>query len=281
MFKNIAIVGVGLIGGSFAKSAKKLALCSKIFGVDNNPDFLNTAKNIGLIDDFGTLEEVIPLCDVVIVAIPVNATRKLLPQILNLCTHQLVFDAGSTKAGICASVQNHVHRANFIAAHPIAGTENSGPEAAVEGLYEGKMNIICDAHLSNPDLLQKALQFFNALQMKTLFMDAEEHDRHIAYVSHLSHISSFVLGQTVLEIEKDEKNIFNMAGSGFASTVRLAKSSPQMWAPIFQQNKEALSTALSAYIQNLQNFKNLIEQEEGEKLIELMTDVNRIRKVIG
>jgi prephenate dehydrogenase len=281
MFKNIAIVGVGLIGGSFAKSAKKLALCSKIFGVDNNPDFLNTAKNIGLIDDFGTLEEVIPLCDVVIVAIPVNATRKLLPQILNLCTHQLVFDAGSTKAGICASVQNHVHRANFIAAHPIAGTENSGPEAAVEGLYEGKMNIICEANLSNPDLLQKALQFFNALQMKTLFMDAEEHDRHIAYVSHLSHISSFVLGQTVLEIEKDEKNIFNMAGSGFASTVRLAKSSPQMWAPIFQQNKEALSTALSAYIQNLQNFKNLIEQEEGEKLIELMTDVNRIRKVIG
>ena len=193
----------------------------------------------------------------------------------------MVFDAGSTKAGICASVQNHVHRANFIAAHPIAGTENSGPEAAVEGLYEGKMNIICEANLSNPDLLQKALQFFNALQMKTLFMDAEEHDRHIAYVSHLSHISSFVLGQTVLEIEKDEKNIFNMAGSGFASTVRLAKSSPQMWAPIFQQNKEALSTALSAYIQNLQNFKNLIEQEEGEKLIELMTDVNRIRKVIG
>ena len=281
MFNTIGIVGVGLIGGSFAKSAKKLNLCSKILGVDTNLNYLNTAKNIGLIDDFGSLEEVIPLCDLIIVAIPVNATRAVLPQILNLCTHQLVFDAGSTKAGICASVQNHVHRANFIAAHPIAGTENSGPEAAVEGLYEGKMNIICDAHLSNPDLLQKALQFFNALQMKTLFMDAEEHDRHIAYVSHLSHISSFVLGQTVLEIEKDEKNIFNMAGSGFASTVRLAKSSPQMWAPIFQQNKEALSTALSAYIQNLQNFKTLIEQEEGEKLIELMTDVNRIRKVIG
>lgn len=281
MFNTIGIVGVGLIGGSFAKSAKKLNLCSKILGVDTNLNYLNTAKNIGLIDDFGSLEEVIPLCDLIIVAIPVNATRAVLPQILNLCTHQLVFDAGSTKAGICASVQNHVHRANFIAAHPIAGTENSGPEAAVEGLYEGKMNIICDAHLSNPDLLQKALQFFNALQMKTLFMDAEEHDRHIAYVSHLSHISSFVLGQTVLEIEKDEKNIFNMAGSGFASTVRLAKSSPQMWAPIFQQNKEALSTALSAYIQNLQNFKTLIEQEDGEKLIELMTDVNRIRKVIG
>jgi len=281
MFNTIGIVGVGLIGGSFAKSAKKLNLCSKILGVDTNPNYLNTAKNIRLIDDFASLEEVIPLCDLIIVAIPVNATRAVLPQILNLCTHQLVFDAGSTKAGICASVQNHVHRANFIAAHPIAGTENSGPEAAVEGLYEGKMNIICDAHLSNPDLLQKALQFFNALQMKTLFMDAEEHDRHIAYVSHLSHISSFVLGQTVLEIEKDEKNIFNMAGSGFASTVRLAKSSPQMWAPIFQQNKEALSTALSAYIQNLQNFKTLIEQEDGEKLIELMTDVNRIRKVIG
>lgn len=281
MFKTIGIVGVGLIGGSFAKSAKKLGLCEKIIGIDINPDYLQTAKNLGLIDEFGALETMVTLCDFIIVAIPVNATRAVLPKILNLCTNQIVVDAGSTKAGICGSVKNHVHRANFIAAHPIAGTENSGPEAAVEGLYEGKMNIICESNLSNPEFLQKAIAFFNALQMKTLFMDAEEHDRHIAYVSHLSHISSFVLGQTVLEIEKDEKNIFNMAGSGFASTVRLAKSSPQMWAPIFQQNKDALSTALSAYIQNLQNFKNLIEQEEGEKLIELMTDVNRIRKVIG
>lgn len=277
---NIGVLGIGLIGGSFALALKKCGWAKMVFGIDHNPNHLEVAQQLQIIDDSGKLEEVLPQVDVLIIAIPVDATREVLSQILDLTDKQVIIDAGSTKSALCASVKQHPKRQQYVAAHPIAGTENSGPEAAFAELYTGKVNIICDKNDSSTEALALALEMFNHLQMKTHFMGADEHDRHIAYVSHLSHISSFVLGQTVLEIEKDEKNIFNMAGSGFASTVRLAKSSPDMWSPIFVQNKAALSEALDAYIQNLTTFKKLLDSGNPDELHRIMKEANRIRKVL-
>lgn len=272
------ILGVGLIGGSAALALKKHG--AKIVGFDQNENHLKKALALGLIDEIGHNNTYQGL-DYLIIAIPVNATKLVLPEILEEIDSQTtVIDMGSTKSGICNAVRNHPKRGNFVAAHPIAGTENSGPEAAIEDLFKNKVNIICEKDKSATAHHKKALDFFELLQMKCLEMDADEHDRHIAFVSHLSHISSFVLGQTVLEIEKDEKNIFNMAGSGFASTVRLAKSSPEMWGPIFQQNKSALLEALQAYTANLEAFKEKIENDDIEGLIKTMEEVNRIRKVL-
>lgn len=277
---KIAIVGVGLIGGSFALACKKNALCKQVIGVDLNPAHLATALSLGIIDEVLTLDQAIKEAQLVVIAIPVNATRMLLPLILSKINTQLVVDLGSTKSGICKEVAQHVNRAFFVAAHPIAGTENSGPEAAIANLFENKTTIICNSNETGREQLKLIEQLFNGMEMKLAYMDAEEHDRHIAYVSHLSHISSFVLGKTVLEIEKDEQNIFTMAGSGFASTVRLAKSSPDMWAPIFQQNKPALKQALAAYIKNLQLFQELIEAGDEAALKAIMIEANAIRKVI-
>lgn len=276
--KTIGVIGIGLIGGSAALCLKNKGY--HLIGFDQNDKHLETALSIGLIDEIGELGNYNGI-DVLIVAIPVDAAKLVLSDILNSVEqHTTVLDMGSTKSGICKSVETHQNRSQFVAAHPIAGTENSGPEAAIPDLFEGKVNIICDADKSGSEHLSSAETLFEALGLRCLQMNPEEHDRHIAFVSHLSHISSFVLGQTVLEIEEDEKNIFNMAGSGFASTVRLAKSSPQMWGPIFQQNKPALLEALEAYINNLQDFKKNIENEDQEALIKTMSDVNRIRNVL-
>jgi len=192
----------------------------------------------------------------------------------------LVFDVGSTKENICKKVVKHSKRVNFVAVHPIAGTEFSGPEAAIYNLFDGKVNIICDKELSSKQSIEKTMAIFNRLNMRTIFMNSKEHDKHIAYVSHLSHISSFMLGKTVLEIEKDEKNIFDMAGSGFESTVRLAKSSPKMWSPIFVGNKDNVLTSLDGFIKNLQEFKIMIENEDTEGLQNSMLDSNYIKEIL-
>jgi prephenate dehydrogenase len=192
----------------------------------------------------------------------------------------VVIDTGSTKSAICKSVANHPKRNQLVAAHQIAGTENSGPSAALAGLFAGKTNIICEKLKSSENALRKAQEIFDALELNTIFMEAEEHDKHVAYVSHLSHVSSFLLGQTVLDIEKDEKNIFNLAGSGFASTVRLAKSSPEMWAPIFEQNSEYLSQALLEYIMHLQRFHYHLMKHDTKELLNTMKNANEIRRIL-
>ena len=265
-----------------AISLRKRGFAQEFLGFDNNKAHLEQAESLGLIDaGYDSITPLLEHCDLILLSIPVNHAKKILPAILDqLRPHQTVIDCGSTKSGICASVVGHANRTCYVAAHPIAGTENNGPSAAIDGLYDGKVNIICEKDLSGPDNLKQAELLFQALKMKTLFMEAEEHDRHIAYVSHISHISSFVLGKTVLEIEKDEENIFNMAGSGFASTVRLAKSSPSMWAPIFEQNSQYLSEALNAYIQNLVEFKRMIDEGRTADLFEWMTQTNEIRRVL-
>jgi prephenate dehydrogenase len=277
----VGIIGLGLIGGSLAISLKKRGFASKIIGVDKNEIHCKKAIKLGFVDETCALNQILSKVDTVILAIPVDAGRQLLPFLLDTVkTNQAIIDMGSTKEGICKIADEHPNRKYFVASHPIAGTENAGPSAAFDGLYDGKITIICDENKSDISALKVCKDLYNTLNMKQLNMSAEEHDRHIAYVSHLSHITSFVLGQTVLEIEKEEKHIFNMAGSGFASTVRLAKSSPDMWAPIFEQNKEHLSNALDTYIRNLQQFKNSIDQGNKDDLHALMSDVNDIRRVL-
>ncbi|MEO0902707.1 MAG: prephenate dehydrogenase, partial [Bacteroidota bacterium] len=252
---KIAIVGVGLIGGSFAKDIQRVWPDSKIVGIDSNQEHLQEALELGLIHDKGDYT-ILSNVAMVLVTIPVNALVEELPKVLDASGDEtVVIDAGSTKSLICKKVENHPKRRNFLACHPIAGTEFSGPSAAIEGLYEGKTNIICEVEKTAFKLQEKALELFQGMGMRIRYMNPVAHDKHIAYVSHLSHISSFMLGKTVIEKEKNERDIFDMAGSGFESTVRLAKSSPDMWTPIFEQNKDNVVETLEEYIQNLEQFK--------------------------
>ena len=278
---QLAIIGVGLIGGSFAKDFKQLYPESHITGIDQNQAHLEEALSLGIIDKIGELQEV-ATASLVFVAIPVDATLSLLPKILDLVpSDTVVIDAGSTKATLCKALIGHPKRRNYLAAHPIAGTEFSGPSAAIAGLYKGKTNIICEVEQTAFKLQEKALAVFNAMGMRIRYMNAAAHDTHIAYVSHLSHISSFMLGKTVIEKEKNERDIFDMAGSGFESTVRLAKSSPAMWAPIFKDNKTAVLEALSEYINNLKGFETLIKNDDFEGVFTQMEDTNKIKEILS
>jgi prephenate dehydrogenase len=275
------IVGLGLIGGSMAIDLRKAGVATALMGVEQNKSNAARALELGLVDEILPLEEAVLQSDLVITAIPVNAIRSVLLKALDLIsTDTVIVDTGSTKSQICKAIENHAKRSQFIAAHPIAGTENSGPDAAFSGLFVNKTNIICEQEKSSAKALELAQQIFAALEMRTIFMDPVEHDKHVAYVSHLSHVSSFLLGQTVLDIEQDEKNIFNLAGSGFASTVRLAKSSPDMWAPIFEQNAEYLSQALLEYIMHLQRFQYHLMKRDVNELHKIMTQANKIRKTL-
>lgn len=275
-----AIVGLGLIGGSIGLDLRKTGVATKLWGVDLNNGNAKRALERELVDKIVSLEEAAQ-ADLIITAIPVNSIRTLVLKILDLIgENTIIIDTGSTKSQICQAIGHHAKRAQFVAAHPLAGTENSGPDAAFNGLFNGKTNIICEKEKSSDDALRVAHDIFEALGMRTIFMDPVEHDKHVAYVSHLSHVSAFLLGQTVLDIEQDEKNIFNLAGSGFASTVRLAKSSPDMWAPIFEQNAEYLSQALLEYIMHLQKFQYHLMKRDVNELHRIMTEANRIRKVL-
>jgi prephenate dehydrogenase len=275
------IIGIGLIGGSIAIDLRKAGVATELFGVELNKVNGARALELGLVDEILSLEEAVAKSDLIITAIPVNSIRTVLIKVLDIIGDDvIVIDTGSTKTQICKAIENHPRRSQFIAAHPLAGTENSGPDAAFSGLFDQKTNIICEQEKSSAKALEVADRIFSTLGMRTIFMDPIEHDKHVAYVSHLSHVSAFLLGQTVLDIEKDEKNIFNLAGSGFASTVRLAKSSPDMWAPIFEQNAEYLSQALLEYIMQLQKFQYHLMKRDVKELHRIMVDANRIRKVL-
>ncbi|APG66234.1 prephenate dehydrogenase [Tenacibaculum todarodis] len=279
--KNIYLIGVGLIGGSFAIDIKKNNPETVIYGIDANEDHLDEALAIGIIQEKAVLDD-IEKADLVIVSIPVDATVKLLPTILDKISDTgLVVDAGSTKEAICKAVEHHPKRRNYLACHPIAGTENSGPTAAISGLYVGKTNIICEVEKTTFKLQEKALKLFTEIGMRIRYMDAVSHDKHIAYVSHLSHISAFMLGKTVIDKERNERDIFDMAGSGFRSTVRLAKSSPAMWTPIFEQNKENVIETLEEYISNLQHFKKLMEQDNFSEIFNEMENTNYIKQILN
>ena len=277
---KVGVLGIGLIGGSLALAARKHIPDVEIFGLDKNEDHLNRSIAIKLID-FKLKSVDLKLMDLLLITIPVDAASKEIVSFLDVVhDNGLVIDFGSTKASICDQVALHSKRGQFLATHPIAGTEFSGPDAAMEDLFLNKTQILCETHKTRPDLLEWAENWFRKMGMQIRPMDPTEHDQHIAYVSHLSHISSFMLGKTVVEKEKNEKTIFEMAGSGFESTVRLAKSSPDMWIPIFNQNKHNILETLSEYINNLNQFKNLLEANEYSKLYHQIEAINGIREIL-
>jgi len=277
---KVVVIGLGLIGGSFAKDVRELHPGARLIGVDHSEAHIKEALALGIIDDTGDLSS-LGDADVVFVAIPVNALLGELPKLLDRVGDQtVVMDAGSTKRLICEAVQGHPNRRNFLACHPIAGTEFSGPSAALSGLYREKTMIICEVEKTAFKLQERALALIQGMGMRIRYMNPQAHDRHIAYVSHLSHISSFMLGKTVIDKERNERDIFDMAGSGFESTVRLAKSSPDMWAPIFEQNRDNVVETLDEYIQNLIGFKQMIADGDFEKVHEEMSNTNKIKQIL-
>ncbi|ROH97976.1 prephenate dehydrogenase [Chryseobacterium daecheongense] len=278
---KISIIGVGLIGGSIALKLREKGIANFIYGIDNNDKHLNEALDLKIIDAKVDLEYGIKNSDLIIVAIPVDGARKILPDVLDLISDdQTVMDAGSTKAGIVNAVKNHPKRSRFVAFHPMWGTENSGPKSAIAESFSGKAGVICNKEESAQDALDLVEKIIENLDMHKIYMNAEDHDIHTAYISHISHITSYALANTVLEKEREEETIFQLASSGFSSTVRLAKSHPEMWVPIFKQNKENVLDVLNEHISQLRKFKAALEKENYEYLEELIKNANKIRGIL-
>ena len=277
---KIGIIGLGLIGGSIATDLRKRGFASQILGHDASKLHAETALKFGLVDSLSSLDELIKNSELIIMAIPGDATLKLLPKVLDQVTTQVVCDVASIKSQICERVKYHQNRKQFVATHPMAGTEHSGPWAAKSGLFDGKASIFCDAEDSDEACLRVVHQMYECLNMRVLYMSGFNHDVHAAYVSHISHISSFALALTVLEKEKNEKNIFDLASGGFDSTVRLAKSDAEMWAPIFNHNADNVLTVLNTYIDSLNQFKTAIENRDREGLIHMISKANRIKRAL-
>ena len=277
---KVGIIGVGLIGGSLALSAREYIPDVEIYGSNRSETNLQKSLDLGLIDH--RLEDtLIKEMDIILLAIPVDIAMDRLVDLLDeVNDNGLIMDFGSTKGAICEQVALHSKRGQFLATHPIAGTEHSGPSAALPDLFRDKIQILCETQKTRPDLLEWAQDWFKKIGMNLREMDPIEHDQHITYVSHLSHISSYMLGKTVIEKEKDHSAIFDLAGSGFSSTVRLAKSSPNMWIPIFKQNKENISGTLSQYIKNLSQFKYLLEADKFDELHQQIVEINSIREIL-
>ncbi|MDR6919333.1 MULTISPECIES: prephenate dehydrogenase [Chryseobacterium] len=278
---KISIIGAGLIGGSMALKLREKGIASFIYGIDHNQQHINEALELKIIDEGADLEQGVRNSDLIIIAVPVDAARKLLPGVLDLISdHQTVMDAGSTKAGIVNAVKNHPKRSRFVAFHPMWGTENNGPKSAIAESFSGKAGVICNKEESANDALETVEKIVEALDMHMIYMDAKDHDIHTAYISHISHITSYALANTVLEKEREEETIFQLASSGFSSTVRLAKSHPEMWVPIFKQNKENVLDVLNEHITQLRKFKSALEKENYEYLEELISNANRIRGIL-
>jgi prephenate dehydrogenase len=279
----ITIVGIGLIGGSLAVDLRKRKIADKIIGVESNLRHCNIAELTGLVDETDTLENAIEKSDMIILSTPVNTNSKLLPLILDRIkgTSKVVTDMGSTKLGVANAAENHPARGQFVAAHPMAGTEYSGPLAAIGKLFDYKNVIICDKELSDSDALEKVEKMFNILNMKKVYMNSREHDISVAYVSHISHITSFSLALSVLEKEQEEENILTLAGGGFDSTVRLAKSSGDTWAPIFLENSSRILEVMETYIEKMNIFKKMIHEKDVEGLKNVMEEANKIRKILN
>ena len=278
--KQIAIVGIGLIGGSLAIQLHEKKLSSRLIGVDVNAEHAQQAMELELVDEVMNLDDAIASSDVVVLAIPVDKLVELLPSLMDKIDQQIVIDLGSTKSQSIEAIKNHPKRGRYVATHPMWGTEYSGPQAAVRGAFENKAVIICNAEESDTDALEWVKGMYKKIGMHLLEMEAKAHDLHAAYISHISHITSFALANTVLQKEKEEQAIFELASAGFESTVRLAKSNPAMWVPIFMQNKENVLDVLKEHIVQLTRFKESIEKDDNEYLMRLIEDANKIRRII-
>lgn len=280
-FMTVTIVGTGLIGGSMAIALRDLGIATKIIGVDANENHARRAVELKITDESADLKTAIEQSKLVILSIPVHAAEELLPRVMDMVTGQaVVMDVSSTKQTIIKAVSSHPKRTRFVATHPMWGTENSGPEAAVKGAFTGKVTVISDKDHSDADAVEMVENIYKQLGMRILYMDAASHDVHAAYVSHISHITSFALANTVLEKEKEEDAIFAMASAGFESTVRLAKSNPAMWVQIFMQNRENVLDVLNEHISQLRKFKSCLEKENEEYLEQLIINANQIKKIL-
>jgi prephenate dehydrogenase len=276
----VTIIGIGLIGGSMALALKEKRFASRIIGVESNEQHREEALALGLVDEIMELDSAITKSDIIIIAVPVSVADNIIVSILDKVTKQVVIDVGSTKKSICDAAATSKNQKRFVASHPMWGTEYSGPRAAVKDAFENTAVIICNKENNDADALQTAEKMYELLGMRLLYMDADAHDLHAAYVSHISHITSFALANTVLEKEREEDAIFDMASAGFESTVRLAKSSSAMWVPIFQQNRENVLDVLNEHITQLKKFKSCLEKENYTYLLELIENANKIKKVL-
>ncbi|MFT3902319.1 MAG: prephenate dehydrogenase [Niabella sp.] len=278
--KKIAIIGTGLIGGSMALKLHERKLSSKLIGVEANAENARKALELELVDEILPLEEAIDEAQVIVFAVPVNTMISLLPKVLDRVTDQIVLDMGSIKRQLLEVVKDHPKRGRYIATHPMWGTEYSGPEAAMRGAFEGKAVIICDKKHSDADVAEWVEKMYTKIGMRIVEMEAASHDLHVAYVSHISHITSFALANTVLEKEKAEHAIFEIASAGFESTVRLAKSNAAMWVPILLQNKENVTDVLNEHIEQLTRFRDSIAHNDKEQLQQLIFNANKIKRII-
>lgn len=280
---TVTVIGIGLIGGSLMIDLRKRGFADKIIGVDTNVQHRNIALLCGLVDETDTLENAVGKSELIILATPVNANCLMLPGILDLIdgTKKVVTDMGSTKCSIADISKNHPNRGRFVAAHPMAGTEYSGPLAAIGKLFDYKTAIICDRELSDPDALETVEKMMDMLNMRKVYMNSVDHDVHVAYISHISHITSFSLALSVLEKEQEEQNILALAGGGFESTVRLAKSNGDTWAPIFVENAEPILQVMDTYIKKMKMFRKMIAEKDINGLKSIMEEANKIRKILN
>lgn len=278
---KVCVIGLGLIGGSFALAVKKHSLAERIYGVDASPRNAAKALELGLVDEVIELDQASEVADLIAIATPVDTIPQIAIKLLNCVgDKQVVMDMGSTKEELCELISQHPHRTRFVAAHPMWGTEHSGPEAAVEGAFAGCNTVICEAERSDDDAVAKVESIFKAIGSKMMYMSAEKHDTHAAYVSHISHITSFILATTVLEKERESETILNLAGGGFESTVRLAKSSAEMWIPILMQNKYNVLDVLREYIHQLEIFRKALEKDNRDEIRQTIERANTIRKIL-
>ncbi len=278
---NVCIIGLGLIGGSFALALRKHSLAERIFGVEASPTNAAKALSLGLVDEIVEAEQAVEVADIIAIATPVDTIPQLAIKLLNhINDTQVVFDMGSTKEELCEIISQHPRRGRFVATHPMWGTEHSGPEAAVEGAFEGCNLVLCETEKSADNAVATIEQLFTQIGMKLMYMSAEKHDTHAAYVSHISHITSFILATTVLEKERESDTILDLAGGGFESTVRLAKSSPKMWIPILMQNKYNILDVLREYIHQLEIFRKALEKDNRDDIRQTIERANTIRKIL-
>ena len=277
---RLAVIGIGLMGGSLALSLKKKGFVTNVIGVDNNPDHQAEALRLGIVDEIRSLEDAVKLSDIIAIATPVNIAEKLLPSVLDLVDEQIVFDLGSTKEAVAQIASAHAKKGRFVPTHPMWGTEFSGPSAAQSDAFENKATVICNKEQVDADALLTVERLYTTLGMHIVSMNATKHDIHVAYVSHISHITSFALANTVLEKEKESDNIFELASGGFDSTVRLAKSNAATWVPIFMQNKENVLDVLNEHISQLRKFKSCLEKENFEYLSDLIENANGIKRIL-
>lgn len=279
---KVGIVGLGLIGGSLGLDLRSNGFADQVIGADLNEEHCQQALNFGLVDEIADLPTLCRQADIVVLAVPVKAMVSLFPKVLDqIQATAIVLDMGSTKKALAEAIRTHPKRSRAVLCHPMAGTEFSGPQAAVHNLFQGKAAIFCDKDLSDQDAVQRAERLFKSLFMRLLYMNSSDHDLHAAYVSHVSHISSFVLALTVLEKEKSEQNIFDLASGGFASTVRLAKSSPRMWADVYAQNADHLTDVLDSYLEKMKDFRDSIAAGDFDKTYQMMEEANDIGRILN